>query len=346
MKRAIRFPILGLLLIIPSVASAETVSIAGVTVSNTNRKGGISVRLADAKTGGTILDSDTSSTNGVYNLSTVGVQPGVTGLWVIDGGSAWKSRPYYVPLGPAAGGVRRAKAEDIDFKNIQQQTFNANEAASLLAGLQETAAIEVRAGARTEADARLKLAADSTQILANVPDLEPGSPEALKVTRQALGQINGRVLGEPILKEDDLMGLTHRQEFKNMSLRNRSREVYQRYLSNPGAVPIDILLQGKTSQNLQQEVESRMAPGVSGKYKLYIKEDGTAVLLDPREPLTVNKGVQVPEATFKQWLQANPEARTYLFYRKVLDEKLLPESELKKVEQLLREKVLVVEPNG
>jgi hypothetical protein len=153
------------------LAHAGTVSVTGVVLSGDNgrRLAAVKVQLAVDKKNGGIVTDDSTSREGVYNLSSTSVTTSVNGLWVICEDTNYTAVPIEATLEAEKHGVRRSKMRDMVAASSTQSLRGVTDVAWHLLAVQETEGVKVKLGLTSREDATKTISQKATSILRRAP---------------------------------------------------------------------------------------------------------------------------------------------------------------------------------
>jgi hypothetical protein len=150
---------------------AGTVSVSGVVLSRDDgrRLAAVRVQLAVDKKNGGIVTDDSTSREGLYNLSSTSVTPSVNGLWVICDDTRYTAEPIEATLEAERHGVRRSKMRDMVAASSTQSLRGVTDVAWHLLAVQETEGVKVKLGLTSREDATKTISQKATSILRRAP---------------------------------------------------------------------------------------------------------------------------------------------------------------------------------
>jgi hypothetical protein len=343
-------------LYLSSTVGAATVSVASV-VSNQSkvRLQGVAVLLAVSRDKGGVLADDTSTVSGIYNLSTVGVQDTVTGLWVICDDLRYAADPQWVPLTRESRGVRTAKPTDLIVEDLTARVMlDTNKATSLVGNIQNTAGAKMLAGLLTRPEAVREVRPRAEGVLRRVEGttdeegaIDPKSVVVLKIISDARRLLNPELLQEPLIDAETI-------HIKVSDSENAS--ALARWLRDPAIPPTkDAMRQLAESKPEMIQTEWLLTPNCLMEIQHIVNTEliahRTPVQIhiapshDPYagQALTVKRGDKLEQGQVKEWLNGNAVARLFLCAKVAAKHQaFVPEWE--RIQNRLNEITVTIEP--
>lgn len=181
-------------LALPSVISADTLMIIGVTVTKDGQRvPGVMVRLyATANRVGRALAEDRTSDRGIFNLYLTNVAGDIGELFVVYEGSEGVAEPLRVSLRTAQAGLLESRPGDLTVLPIAPNArLTSAEASERMTAVAKTQQVLVLAGVTDQQKAEAVIAAQSTRILDR---LAPSTSEVAKAKDATIKELTARPL--------------------------------------------------------------------------------------------------------------------------------------------------------